>query len=180
MTSSTLLRHISLAVVLSGLVLMNEFIFSGLLSSQFNLSFIVLLYLCYLISQSHLVAGRITLVGVDLSAILICWFSDLSIGELLLVYLAMIWLNRALLCYSSLLAILADLTLCLFTASVVYWLFLMSFSLTSIVWCLLLLQALHSLIPGKKKPVKKMPSGDGFEHALETAESALQRLLNQS
>ena len=179
MKVSSLLQHIGIAMILSCLAAINNFIFSGLLSSRFNISLIVFLYLVYLIWQSHLAAGRITLLVFNLCVLLFFLFTGIHLVTLLWVYLAIIWLTRSLLYYSSLLSVLADLGLCLFSASIAYWLLSNGYGLVSIMWCLLLLQALHSLIPGKRKPAKSQQTStsDNFNHALQSAESALHQLL---
>ena len=179
MKSSSLLQHIGIALILTCLAAINDVIFTGLLSSKFNISLSVFLYLAYLVWQSPLAAGRITLLILDLCVLLICLFIDLHIVILLSVFLTMMWLNRFLLYYSSPLAVLADLGLCLFSASIAYWLLFNGHSLIIVLWCLLLLQALHSLIPDKKKlgkPQQAAPN-DNFDHALQSAESALQQLI---
>ena len=179
MKPSSLLQHIGIALILTCLAAINDFIFSGLLSSKFNISLSVFLYLAYLVWQSPLVAGRITLLILDLCVLLICLFTDLNIVTLLSVFLTMMWLNRLLLYYSSPLAVLADQGLCLFSASIAYWLLFNGHSLIIVLWCLLLLQALHSLIPGKKNSRKtsQASSADNFDHALQSAENALQQLI---
>ncbi|NOQ14271.1 MAG: hypothetical protein GQ583_07325 [Methyloprofundus sp.] len=178
MKASSLLQHIGIALILTCLAAINDFAFSRLLSSKFNISLSVFLYLAYLVWQSPLVAGRVTLLILDLSVLLICLFIGLNMLTLLLIFLAMMWLNRLLLYYSSPLAVLADLGLCLFTAGIAYWLLFNGQSLVIVLWCLLLLQALHSLIPGKKKFAKpREASSDNFDHALQSAETALQQLI---
>ncbi len=183
MKTSSLLLHIGIALALTCLAKINDFIlkqfFTDLLSVKLNISLIVFLYLAYLIWQSRLAAGRITLLIFNLCVLLISLFSGIQIVTLLLVYLAMIWLNRSLLYYSSPLAILADLGLCLFSAFMVSWLLFNGNSLITILWCVLLLQTLHSLIPDNKKDFKpqKPSTSDNFDHALQSAESAFQQLL---
>jgi len=179
MKASLLLQHIGIAMLLTGLAAINGFVFSGLLSSKLNISLSVFLYLAYLIWQSPSAAGRITLLVLDLSVLLTCLLTDLYTPTLLLVFLAMIWVNRFVLYYSSPFAVLADLGLCLFSASIAYWLLFKGHSLIIVLWCVLLLQALHSLIPGKKKSRKtsQASSADNFDHALQSAENALQQLI---
>ena len=178
MKVSSLLRHIGIAMMLSSLAAIVETIFTGLLSSKLNISLIVFLYLTYLIWQSHLAAGRITLLVFNLCVLLIFLFKGIHLVTLLWVYLAIIWLNRSLLYYSSLLSVLADLGLCLFSASIAYWLLSNDYGLVSIMLCLLLLQGLHCLIVDKKIPSKSQTSSaDNFNHALKSAESALQQLI---
>ena len=157
MKVSSLLRHIGIAMMLSSLAAIVETIFTGLLSSKLNISLIVFLYLTYLIWQSHLAAGRITLLVFNLCVLLICLLTGMPFVTLLWVYLAIIWLNRSILYYSSQLAILADLGLCLFSASIAYWLLFNGYGLVSVLWCLLLLQSLHRLIVDKKYPISLKP-----------------------
>ena len=183
MKVSSLLQHIGIALALTCLATINNFIlrqfFTGSLSAKLNISVIVFLYLAYLIWQSRLTAGRPTLLFIDISTLSIFLLASLHTETLFLMSLFLIWLNRSLLYYSSVLPVLADLCLCLFSAFVVYWLLFNGNSLITAVWCLLLLQALHSLIPGKKKSTKQQQASpsDNFDHAFQSAESALQRLL---
>lgn len=182
MKTSSLLQQISIALLLTLLAAINDFIlrqfFTGLLSAKVNIALIVFLYLAYLIWQNRIAAGRITLLLIDLSVLLICLFTSLSTISLLIICLFLIWLNRLLLCYSSVLSILADLGLCLLSACVVYWLLFNGHGLITALWSLLLLQSLHCLIADKKMASKPQESSsDNFDHALQSAESALQQLL---
>ena len=186
MKPTSVLQHIGVALVLTCLAAVNDLIlrqfFSELLSDKLNISLLVFLYLSYLIRQNRLPAGRITLLVINLSVLLFCLFAVTQTTTLLLIYLTMIWLNRSLLRYSSLLTILADLGLCLISASLVYWVFVNGYSILTTLWCFLLLQALHSLIPTKKaanNPKHTSPSFDNFDRSLQSAENALQQLLRK-
>jgi hypothetical protein len=187
MKPGTLIQHIGIAVLLTGLAAMNEFMlghfFSTFLSTKLNLSLVVFCYLGYLIRQSHLQAGRIILCSVNVAVLLLCTYTVGQASTLLLVYLLMIWLNRALLFFPGILAALADFGLCLISASAGYAVFLNGNGLVAVLWCFLLLQALHTLVPGKRKGgagkhTSSLP--DTFDHALQTAENALQALLKKT
>ena len=187
MKSSSLLQHIGIALTLTCLAAINNIIFrqfvTGQLSAKMNISLIVLLYLGYLIQQSDLAAGKITLLSINLGILITCLFAITHLPTLLLIYLLMIWLNRLLLCYSNVLAILADLGLCLISASMVYWVWVNGNSIIAALWCFLLLQALHTLLPYKEIPIRQKPSStstDHFNHALQSAESALQQIMASS
>jgi len=180
---SSLLQHIGIAIVLISLVALNDLVlryfFTGLFSTKIAIALTVGLYLAFIIQQSHVTAGRITLLLIDLAVILICMYSDLPVQTLLLIYLTIIWLNRSVLIYTSLFSVTADLALCLLSVGIAYSLFLSGNNLISILWCLLLIQTLHCLIPGARQVIKTQQASDNFEHNLQTAENALQRLLNQ-
>lgn len=185
MKTSPLLQHIVLALALTCLAAINGFIlrqcFGGMLSSQLNIAIITFVYLAYLSWQSRTAVGRITLLLIDASILFTCLFASLSLVALLCVCLAMIWLNRSLLCYFRPFAILADLGLCLFSLYIAYGLLINGIGFIGILWCVLLLQALHSLIPDKRNLNKasQIPVSDNFDHALQSAEVALQQLLKR-
>jgi len=185
MKQNTLLQHIGLAIALSVLALINDLIlrqfFNVMLSNQLNISLLACLYLGFIIRQSPLISGRITLFAINLSIVLISLFWVNHTSTLLVIYLAMIFCNRALLCYSNLLAIMADLGLCSLSTSAVFLLLANSYSNLTALWCFMLLQALHTLLPNKKVAHAKRqpaPSQDKFNHALQSAEGALQKLLS--
>ncbi len=179
MKPASLLQHITIALGLSCLAAI-----SGYLSSQFiestlnvrlNISFIVLLYLGYLLRQNHLTAGRLTLMALNTGLILICLLTEVRLSTLVWIYPVMIWVTRSLLRYQGVLSILADLILCLFSTGTALWLIGNGYGLMSALWCFLLLQALHILIPGKKS--EQLSSGsDIFNTAAKSAERALQQL----
>lgn len=181
MRTSLLLQHIGIALALTCLATINDFIlkhfFTDLFSSKLNISLIVFLYLAYLIWQNRLAAGRIILLLIDLTVLFICLFIDLQMITLSLIYLALVWLNRLLLCYSSPVAALADSGLCLFSAGMAYWLIHNGYGLITTLWCLLLLQSLHCLIADKKTLSKPQSSTNNFDYALQSAERALQQLF---
>lgn len=187
MKYTALLQHIVVALILTCLGAACDFIFgqffTGLLSTKLSLSVIVFCYLVYIIRQSHLPAGRISLLSINLCVLLVCLVWVDRFNTLILIYLAMIWLNRSLICYSGILAIVADLGLCLVSASVVYGVLVQRNSVIVALWCFLLLQALHTLIPGKKLPNNSKhgkTSTDNFDHSLQAAENALQEILRKS
>ncbi len=185
MKENTLLQHIGLAIGLSVLALINDLIlrqfFNVMLSNQLNISLLVCLYLGFIIRRSPLISGRITLLAINLSIVLISLFWVKHTSTLLVIYLTMIFCNRSLLCYSNLLAIMADLGLCLLSTCAVFWLLANSYSSLTALWCFMLFQALHTLLPSKKVSHAKRqpaPSQDKFNHALQSAEGALQKLLS--
>jgi len=185
MKENTLLQHIGLAIGLSALALINDLIlrqlFNVMLSNQLNISLLVCLYLGFIIRRSPLIAGRIILLAINLSIVLISLFWVKHTSTLLVIYLTMIFCNRSLLCYANLLAIMSDLGLCLLSASTAFWLLANSYSILTALWCFMLLQALHTLLPSKKVSHAKRqpaPSQDKFNHALQSAEGALQKLLS--
>lgn len=182
MKASTLLQHIGIALLLTFLATINDTIFrqfmSGLFSIKLNIASSIFLYLVFIIWQSRVAAGKITLLLIDLSLLLISLFTNLSSVSLILIGLLLIWLNRCLLCYSSLLTVFADFALCLLSAFVVYSLLSNGHSLMTALWCLLLLQSLHCLFVDKKMASKLQASpNDNFEQALQSAENALQQLI---
>jgi hypothetical protein len=183
MKSTSLLQHISLAIALSCLAFVNDVILkqwvTAALSVRLNLSLSVFLYLGYLMRCHPMPAGRMTLLMINLVVLLVCLSTDARFSTLLWVYLVMIWINRSLLRYASVVAAAADLGLSLFSAGAFYAIFSNGYGLVTSLWCFLLLQALHSVIPGKKVPIKpncKAPA-DQFDRALHSAENALQQLL---
>jgi len=185
MKENTLLQHIGLAIGLSVLALINDLILrqfvNVMLSNQLNISLLVCLYLGFIIRRSSLISGRITLLAINLSIVLISLFWIKHASTLLVIFLTTIFCNRALLCYANLLAIMADLGLCLLSASTAFWLLANNYSSLTALWCFMLLQALHTLLPSKKVAYAKKqsaPSQDKFNHALQSAEGALQKLLS--
>ena len=116
MKTSALLQHILLALSLISLAIFNDFIlshfFTAPLNDKLNTSLIFCLYLIFFIWQSHLTTGKITLILIDLSIVLMVLFFGLHSITLILIFLVMIWLNRAVLYYSNALSIMADLALC--------------------------------------------------------------------
>jgi len=178
----SLLKYIGVAMFLTCLAIINDFILriflNGLLSAKLNISLIIFLYLTYLIWQSHLIAGKTTLFLINLCVMCLGLLAGLHIITLALVYLVMIWLNRVLLCYSSALTILADLALCVLSGSIVCWLLYNGYGYLTGLWCLLLLQSLHCLVVDKKTlRQSQTPATDNFDYALRAAEKALLQLF---
>lgn len=179
MKQSSLLQHITIALGLSCLAAISGYVSSlfleTTLSVRLNLSFILFLYLSYLIRQNHLPAGRLTLMALNTGLILIFLLTEARLNTLVWVYPGMIWITRSLLRYLNVYSILADLILCLCSTGTALWLIGNGYGLMSALWCFLLLQALHIVIPGKKS--KQHTSGiDKFNSAAKSAESALQQL----
>lgn len=186
MKSTALLQQLGIALLLTGLAAINETLlraFFGIgLSAKLNLSLIFLLYLGLLLRQNRLPAGRVTLMAVNLGIVLMCLLVDTRLYTLLWLYPAMIWLNRSLLRYAGVTSVLADLGLCLLSIGTVLWAFSSGYGFITALWCFLLLQALHVMIPAKKAPQTQQgnaSSPDNFNKALQTAESALQQLLKK-
>ena len=187
MKASSLLHHIFIALVLTGVAAISEVLlkqfFSELPSIKLSISLVMFLYLCDLIYQSRPAIGKLTLFAVNLSVLLISLFTVDSLTLLLLLYTAIIWSNRALLCYASIVAVLTDLSLCVISAAIVLWVCVNGNSLMTALWCFLLLQALHTLIPGKKLSGQfnaDLQATDAFNRAMSTAENALQQLLRKA
>lgn len=187
MKPNALLPQIVVALLLSCVAaiiaaLLNQFVddFTG---ARFNLSLIGLLYLAFLIRQNPIPAGRVVLMATNLGLAMLCLLLEARLSTLFWLYPAMIWFNRSLLRYSSILPILADLTLCLLGAGAALWALSHGYGLTIALWCFLLLQALHVIIPCRKKICKterETPSADDFNRALHSAENALQQLIKKT
>lgn len=186
MKMTALVQHIVLAFVLTSMAAANQLLlclfFSGSLSVKLNLSATVFFYLCWLIWRNPMPAGRLTLLTGNLMVILMGLFSGLHLSTLLVMFPAMIWLTRSLLRYSGLVAVSTDLALCLISTGAFYAVLAGDRGSVAALWCFLLLQALHTLIPSRKsldKPAPTASSPDSFNQALQTAESALQHLLRK-
>ena len=186
MKSTALLQQIGIALVLTCLAAINEVLlsqfFTGLLTAKLNLSFIILLYLSYLILRNRLPVGRTTLMTINLGLMLICLITETSLSTLLWVYPTMIWINRSLLRYAGMVAVLADLGLSLLGIGAALWALSNGHGLITALWCFLLIQALHILIPGKEalnKAKHAASVSDNFGRALQSAENALQQLLRK-
>lgn len=134
-----------------------------------------------MIWQNRLPAGRLILFTVNIVIVLISLEYLQSLKSLCLTYLSLIWITRSILRYTNGLSILADLVLCIISIGTAFAAFNVSNSIIISLWCLLLVQALHTLIPGRNVANKlyQQTSADNFEQALQTAEKALQQLLRQ-
>jgi len=186
MNTNALLKHIGIAIALSILAIIGDTLLTPfltkLLTNRLNISAIVFLYLSLLIQQSDLTTGKVTLFTINLAVLFTSLLSVEQLPALLGIYLIMIWLSRSLLNYTSLLTSIADFSLCVLSASIVYWLLLHGHSSITALWCFLLLQALHALLPKKDRPLPKSDgsiSKNNFNQALQSAESALQQLLKK-
>ena len=184
MKSTSLVHPIGIAFLLTGLAALNELLLSqwlsGVSNARLNLSIILLLYVGFLIRQNRLRAGAITLMAFDLGVIVICLLAETRLSTLLWLYPVIMWLNRSLLRYSGFVPVFVDLGLCLLGIGAVLWAVNNDHGVTTALWCFLLLQALHILIPCKTvrydaKPAP--PADDNFDRALQSAENALQQLL---
>ncbi len=126
MKGNALLQHILLAIGLSTLALVNDLLlrqfFNVQLCNQLNISLLLCLYLGFIIRHSPFIAGRITLCAINLSIVLLGLLTINHTGSLLMIYLAMIFCSRVLLCYAKLFAIMAEFVLCIFSATAAFWL----------------------------------------------------------
>jgi hypothetical protein len=185
MKPGLLLQHIGIALVLTGIATLNEALFrqffSALVSVKFTMVCALFLYLTYLIWQSRQPTGRITLFIINVGVLLIGQFAVTQLSNLILIYLVLIWLNRCLLCYASLFSMIVDLGLCLISLTTVYFIFITGNHWLTALWCFFLLQALHTLIPGKKinHNLDHAATNENFNLALQSAESALQQILRK-
>lgn len=187
MKTNSLLSQLVIALLLTCLAAIVSALFNQFVGSQtnarLNLSLIMLLYLGCLIWQNPRPAGRITLMASNLGLALLCLLFEVRLGTLFWLYPAITWLNRCLLRYSSILAIMSDSALCLLGAGAALWALGNGYGLVMALWCFLLLQALHVMIPCRKAPRRKMPASqtqDNFNRAMQSAESALQQLMKLS
>jgi len=185
MKANDFLLHIILAIILSALAIIGDLLlsvfFTGTLMIQINITLVLALYLSFIISKSQIKAGKLSLISLNLSMLLISLYFINEVTALLISYLCLIFINRAILSYGYRLSVLADLGLCLVSASAVLYLIDHGYSYLMALWCFLLLQALHSLLPSKKSIKNKkqrINSQDKFDQALHSAEEALHKILS--
>lgn len=187
MKANSLVPQLVIALLLSCLAaivagLFNQFV-SGQTNARINLSLIMLLYLGCLIWQNPMPAGRVTLMAFNLGLMLLCMLFEVRLETVFWLYPTIIWLNRCLLRYSSILAIMSDSALCLLGTGAALWALGNGYGLVMALWCFLLLQAVHVMIPCRKAPHRKMPASqtqDNFNRAMQSAESALQQLMKKT
>lgn len=185
MKLSLLVQQIALALVLTALALINNVVFSCFFTTEFsnklNMSVIVFSYLVYLIWQSPIRVGKVTLLVLNTAILFITLYATVQFNTLFLIYLIVIWLTRCVLRQSGLVTGFIDLLLCLVSSSVFYAVFIQGYGLISALWCFLLLQASHGLIPSHKSmSTSQCQATDAFDQALQTAESAMQSLLKKT
>ncbi len=187
MKSTTLLQHIGVALLLTILTAINrevfDLFFSPLVGTRLNLSFIVLIYLGLLAWQNRIPAGRVTLMAINATIILLCLILTTRLSILLWLYPLIIWINRSLLRYRSLTAVFVDMGLCLLGIGAALWTLHNGHGWAAAIWCLFLTQALHVMIPGRKMTSRAKSSStsqDNFNRALRSAENALRELSKQS
>lgn len=140
-----------------------------------------LIYVVYLLSRSRERVGRVTVISAWLLVAGLSWLFVPSFLLYIVIHLGMIWLIRSLYFYSSVLSSLADLGLTSFSLAAAIWAWSMSQSLFLSFWCLFLVQALFTLIPGQIKKYQSrstvsIDTDDPFEHAHRAAEVALRKL----
>ncbi len=185
MKQASVIQHIGFAIALSCIALINQALLQQFFNSFFviklNLAMITCLYLSFLIWQNRLPVGRLILLTINIGIILISLEYIQSLPNLSVLYLSLIWITRCLLRYTNSWAILTDLAFCIASIGIAFWVFNFSHSTIISLWCLLLVQALHTLIPSRNAAYKQphQASSDNFEHTLQTAERVLQQLLKQ-
>lgn len=138
-----------------------------------------LAYVLYLIGRSRLRGGRVSILACWLlGACLIAWLSP-SVLVSVCGHLALIWVVRACTYHKGLLPALADFCLSGCSLLAAAWAVSQTQSLFAGLWCLMLVQALFSLIPARAGIDRAQASPadeDRFETARRHAEEALRAL----
>ena len=146
-------------------------------------SLVALAYVGYLLSRTHARVGRITSLALSVVVVGVAWGFELPLALYLIVHVGLIWLIRSLYFYSGVVPALMDLALSALALAAAVWATLQSGSIFLAIWCFLLVQALHVVIPRSVDRARERGSSfqaDGaFERARRTAEAAIARLSNE-
>lgn len=146
-------------------------------------SLLALVYVGYLLSRTRARVGRITALALSVVVAGVAWGVELPLALYLIVHVALIWLIRSLYFYSGVMPALMDLALSALALAAAVWATLQSGSVFLAIWCFLLVQALHVVIPRSvDRTHERDPSfetDDAFERARRTAEAAIVRLSNE-
>lgn len=187
MNRTTFLQGVVVAFVLSffGAALfatLTTFVSAGIVLRTL-VSLVSLAYVGYLLSRSHARVGRITALALSVVVAGVAWGVELPLALYLIVHVGLIWLIRSLYFYSGVVPALMDLGLSALALTAAVWATLQSGSIFLTIWCFLLVQALHVVIPRSVDRARERdPSfeADGaFQHARRTAEAAIVRLSNE-
>ena len=110
-------------------------------------SLIALAYVGYLLTRSRARVGRITALALSVVVAGVAWGVELPLAFYLIVHVGLIWLIRSLYFYSGVVPALMDLGLSALALTAAVWATLQSGSIFLTIWCFLLVQALHVVIP---------------------------------
>ena len=134
-------------------------------------------YLLYLFRRSGARAGRVfSLLAVGGFALGVGWCTP-SLAWVAAIALGFIWLVRALLFHSTLVAAAADLGLTTLSYLAGLWAAINTHNVFLIIWCVLLGHAAFVAIPGHIAPPRAARANpDSFKHAQRAAEAALRAL----
>lgn len=184
MKRRSLIQNIGIAMLLTIIAAFAGFIFHQVIGwnevVRLVMMVVTVVYLVYLIYQSRVRAGKLTLTIICLTISLFGFFFVEQSGFLLVIAAGMIWVVRSLLNYSSILPVITDLGLCIFSLAGAGWAFSISGSIGAAVWCFYLMQSLYCLIPQQYGETKQVaaaePSVDHFDHAYQSAEEAIRQI----
>ena len=184
MKQQSLVQHIGVAMLLTIIAILTGFIFHKVMGWNTAVKLVMvavtLVYLGYLIYQSRVRAGKLTLIIICLMMSLSCFFLVERSGLMLVIAAVMIWVVRSLLNYSSIVAVITDMGLCTFSLAGADWAFSASGSIVAAIWSFYLIQSLHCLIPQQFGETKQVmadeQSVDYFDHAYQLAEQAIRQM----
>jgi hypothetical protein len=136
------------------------------------------------LARSSEKTGRIVTVAVWLAAAAGIWLTGASFVSYVVVHVALVWLVRSLFAWSRLVEVALDLGLTLLALCFAVFAAVRTDSVFLATWSFLLLQALHTAIPGfvlrrTSSAERAEPGSDpnrGFADAFKAADEALQRI----
>ncbi len=136
------------------------------------------IYIVYLLNRGQTRLGRVSVMGLWGVISIATWIYWPPASVFLLVHISMLWIIRSLYFYSSVLSVLADLLLNLFSILAAFWAAHHSGSVFLSIWCFFLIQALFVAIPKNMftPATKSMSTDDQFQTAYRAAQSAVVKL----
>ncbi len=187
MIKTTLLHEILVACSMSGLSLPLLIILPrlGLHVLPALIVILTLVYITYLLLKSSSRVGNITLVTASVIGLLSAYTMNLSLIEMGLIAVSLIWIVRSLLNYSSLLMASLDGLICILSVGCALTATILTGSSGLMIWSFFLSQALFVYIPhrpgARPTPVESRPRQPGtgpdrFTQAYRAAQTALQNV----
>lgn len=177
MKQPTLLKNIGIALLLYVVsAIINLVVLHG---TPLLITLTTSLFLGYLIYNSPRTAGKLILIVSCMLILTVSFIFSIEISSLLILCVALIWLVRSILYYSSVVAVLLDAGLCLIGLVFAGWTFISSGSTAAAIWSFFLVQSLQVLIKHKKDHSQQtgFVENDKFNNAYQTAESVLGQLI---
>lgn len=142
------------------------------------IALVSLAYVLYVVAVSGERVGRITTVAGCGAVAALVWLGDLPLAHYVLAHAGLVWLVRSLYHYSGLVPALVDLGLTSLGLAFAAWAAARGGGAWLALWCFLLAQAFHALIPpsiARHTPIEAA-SDAAFARAQRAAEAAVRRL----